>query len=158
MHSGEKSSKCLQCDFASSQASDLRRRLKTHSGGCRQFKETFENTQWRKVKHMQPVLLCIISCRQFKCLGCTTMEKECNLCDYGRNDKFFADRLTSIFWGTDWNFWEIMKRGQISAIFATITIDPLYFEVHIFSDPPDPPYMSKNAKMCYFWPLLVVPL
>ena len=71
MHSGEKSSKCNQCDFASSQASDLRRRLKTHSGGCRQFKEAFENTQWRKVKHMQPVLLCIISCRQFKCLGCT---------------------------------------------------------------------------------------
>ena len=109
MHSGEKSSKCNQCDFASSQASDLRRRLKTHSGGCRQFKETFENTQWRKVKHMQPVLLCIISCRQFKCLGCTTMEKECNLCDYGRNDNFFADRLTSIFWGTDSIFWEIMK-------------------------------------------------
>ena len=37
MHSGEKSSKCNQCDFASSQASDLRRRLKTHSGGCRQL-------------------------------------------------------------------------------------------------------------------------
>ena len=40
--------------------------------------------------------------------------------------------------------------GPISAIFATITLDPLYFEVHIFSDPLDPPYMSKNAKMCYF--------
>ena len=66
MHSGEKSSKCNQCDFVSSQASDLRRRLKTHSGGCRQFKEAFENTQWRKVKQMQPVLLWIISCRQFK--------------------------------------------------------------------------------------------
>ena len=25
---------------------------------------------------------------------------------------------------------------------------PLHFEVHIFSDPPDPPYMSKNAQMC----------
>ena len=32
MHSGEKSSKCNQCDFASSQASDLRRHVKTHSG------------------------------------------------------------------------------------------------------------------------------
>jgi len=40
--------------------------------------------------------------------------------------------------------------GPISTIFATITLDPLYFEVHIFSDPLDPPYMSKNAKMCYF--------
>ena len=32
MHSGEKSSKCNQCDFASSQASNLRTHLKTHSG------------------------------------------------------------------------------------------------------------------------------
>ena len=32
MHSGEKSSKCNRCNFASSQASDLRRHLKTHSG------------------------------------------------------------------------------------------------------------------------------
>ena len=43
-------------------------------------------------------------------------------------------------------------------MFATIDLDPLYFEVHMFSDPPDPPYMSKNAEMCYFWPFLVVPL
>ena len=60
-HNGEKSNKCNQCDFAPS----LRTRLKTHSGGCRRFEEA-ENTQWRKVKQMQPVLLCIISCRQFK--------------------------------------------------------------------------------------------
>ena len=31
--------------------------------------------------------------------------------------------------------------GPISAIFATITLDPLYFEVHIFSDTLDPPYV-----------------
>ena len=37
--------------------------------------------------------------------------------------------------------------GPTSAIFGTITLDPLYFEGHIFSDPLDPPYMSKNAKM-----------
>ena len=30
-HSGEKSNKCNQCDYASSQASNLRRHLKTHS-------------------------------------------------------------------------------------------------------------------------------
>jgi len=46
MHSGEKSSKCNQCDFTSSQASDLRRHLKTHSGGCMRFEEAFENSQW----------------------------------------------------------------------------------------------------------------
>ena len=31
-HSGEKSNKCNQCDYASSQAGNLRRHLKTHSG------------------------------------------------------------------------------------------------------------------------------
>ena len=64
-HSGEKLNKCNQCDYASSRIDSLRTHLKTHSGGCRRFEEA-ENTQWRKVKQMQPVLLCIISCRQFK--------------------------------------------------------------------------------------------
>ena len=32
MHSGEKSNKCNQCDYASSYASNLRAHLKTHSG------------------------------------------------------------------------------------------------------------------------------
>ena len=32
IHSGEKWNKCNQCNFASSEASDLRRHLKTHSG------------------------------------------------------------------------------------------------------------------------------
>ena len=31
-HSGEKANKCNQCDYASSQASSLRTHLKTHSG------------------------------------------------------------------------------------------------------------------------------
>ena len=31
-HSGEKSNKCNQCDYASSQAGHLRQHLKTHSG------------------------------------------------------------------------------------------------------------------------------
>ena len=52
-----------QCDFESSRAGNLRALLKTHSGEksnkcnqceqCKQFEETFENTQWRKVKQMQ---------------------------------------------------------------------------------------------------------
>ena len=40
--------------------------------------------------------------------------------------------------------------GSKVAIFGGDGLDPLYFEVHMFLDPPDPPYMSKNAKMCYF--------
>ena len=32
MHSGEKLKKCNQCNYASSQAGDLRKHLKTHSG------------------------------------------------------------------------------------------------------------------------------
>ena len=40
--------------------------------------------------------------------------------------------------------------GPTSAIFGTITLDPLYFEGHIFSGHPTPPIMSKNSKMCYF--------
>ena len=31
-NSGEKSNKCNQCDYASSETGDLRRHLKTHSG------------------------------------------------------------------------------------------------------------------------------
>ena len=33
---------------------------------CKQFEETFKNTQWRKVKQMQPVRLCILTGRQLK--------------------------------------------------------------------------------------------
>ena len=34
-HSGEKSNKCNQCDYASSEAGHLKRHLKTHSGGSK---------------------------------------------------------------------------------------------------------------------------
>ena len=64
IHSGEKTNKCNQCDYACSEPSHL----KTRSGEnkkmqpmrlcillCKRFEETFENTQWRKVKQMQPV-------------------------------------------------------------------------------------------------------
>ena len=40
--------------------------------------------------------------------------------------------------------------GPKVAMFGGDDLDPLYFEVHMFLVPPDPPYMPKNAKMCYF--------
>ena len=40
--------------------------------------------------------------------------------------------------------------GRIVAIFGMEDLDPLYFDVSNFSAPTDPPYMSKNDKMCYF--------
>ena len=40
--------------------------------------------------------------------------------------------------------------GQKVAIFGMEDLDPQYFDVSNFSVPPDPPYMSKNANMCYF--------
>ena len=33
---------------------------------CRPFEETFKNAQWRKVKQMQSMWLCIFSCRPFE--------------------------------------------------------------------------------------------
>ena len=84
MHIGEKSNKCNQCDYASSQAGNLRAHLKTHSGEksdvtlpalpqvwlcilCpNQFEDTFENAQWRKAKQMQPVWVCILSGKRFE--------------------------------------------------------------------------------------------
>ena len=36
-HSGEKSNKCSQCDYASSHGSHFRRHLKTHSGEKRKY-------------------------------------------------------------------------------------------------------------------------
>ena len=38
--------------------------------------------------------------------------------------------------------------GPNLMIFAIMVHDPLYFEIGIFSGPPDPPYMSENAQMC----------
>ena len=40
--------------------------------------------------------------------------------------------------------------GRKVAIFGMEDLDPQYFDVSNFSVPPDPPYMSKNANMCYF--------
>ena len=40
--------------------------------------------------------------------------------------------------------------GRKVPIFGMEDLDRQYFDVSNFSDPPDPPYMSKNANMCYF--------
>ena len=65
----EKSNKCNQCAYASYHAGDMRKHMKTHSGEktnkCNlcdfastqpgNFKDTFENAQWRKDEQMQPM-------------------------------------------------------------------------------------------------------
>ena len=40
--------------------------------------------------------------------------------------------------------------GREVAIFGMEDLDPQYFDVSNFSVPPDPPFISKNDKMCYF--------
>merc|ERR1719507_2107303 len=47
--------------------------------------------------------------------------------------------------------------GSKVAILGGDDLDPIYFEVHMFLNPPGPPYMSKNAQMCYFYHFLGVP-
>ena len=80
MHSGEKSNKCNQCDYASTHAFTLRRHLKTHNGEksnrCNQcdfasplagnlsWHLITHTPQWRKVKKMQPIWLCHLSGRR----------------------------------------------------------------------------------------------
>ena len=44
----------------------------------------------------------------------------------------------------------LAQGGPKSAKFDPGHFDPIYFEVGNFSASPDPPYMSKNAQMCYF--------
>ena len=67
MHSGEKSNKCNQCNYASPHASSLRTHLKTHSGeksnkcnqcdyACsdtRALRTHLKNAEWRKAKQIQ---------------------------------------------------------------------------------------------------------
>ena len=48
--------------------------------------------------------------------------------------------------------------GRKVAIFGMEDLDPLYFDVSNVSAPPDPPYMSENAKMCYFFALFGSPI
>ena len=41
-----------------------------------QFVETYEITQWRKVKQMEPVRLCLLLCKRFEETFKTTVEKK----------------------------------------------------------------------------------
>ena len=71
LNGGRTVPKCNHCEYTSSWASDLRKHSKTHSGKnsnkCNQwFEDIFENAQWRKVKQMQPMWLCLFLGRQFQ--------------------------------------------------------------------------------------------
>ena len=125
-HSGEKSNKYNQCDYASSLASDLRIHLKVHSGkkpkrmqpmslcflSCRRFEDTFKNAQWRKVKQMQSMRLCFLSCRRFEdnvhFLICYNSVQNLS--------SFAGDlRIMSIFWFVTTRF-KIWSLGDVSCI------------------------------------------
>ena len=64
-HSGDKSNKCNQCDYATSCVDVLRTHLNTHCGE----------------KQMQPMRLCILSGRPFKNAQWRKVKK-CNQCDF----------------------------------------------------------------------------
>ena len=56
-----KSNKCNQCDFVSNVKKKIDNAIKSNKcnqcdyASCRQFEDSFENAQWRKVKQMQPM-------------------------------------------------------------------------------------------------------
>ena len=79
MHSGEKSNKCNQCDYASSGAGNSRTHFKMHSEESQTNATNgtmpalilvhwgnMWKTQWRSVIQMQPMWLCVFSCRWFE--------------------------------------------------------------------------------------------
>ena len=72
----------------------------------RLFEETFENTQWRKVKQMQPMRLCF-----FKFENAHWYKSyECNQCDYA----FSRQEI----WGHIWK--RTLEKSQINATNATM--------------------------------------
>ena len=83
-HIGEKTNKCKQCDFRSSQASDLKIQSGEKSHKCNQCDyessaaEVLRGHLRRITKQMQRMQLCILSNRPFK----ETCEnaKKCNQC------------------------------------------------------------------------------
>ena len=85
-HSGEKSKKCKQCDYASSQAGDLRRHLKTQSGEksnkCNQCDYAFS-----QAGHL----------RQHMKTHSGGKSNKCNQCVYGTSDRryFIRDLKTT---------------------------------------------------------------
>ena len=77
-----KANKCNQCKYESSSNSTLKRHLISHSGekpnkcdqcnyvlrmlSSKHFEDTFENTQRRKAKQMQAMLICLLRSKCFK--------------------------------------------------------------------------------------------
>ena len=73
-HSGDSPNKCNQCDYASVLEETFERTEREKANKCSQcnlfsgkpFEDTFENTQWRKVKQMQSMRLRILQGRPFE--------------------------------------------------------------------------------------------
>ena len=47
------------------------------------------------------------------------------------------------------NYFSVHSARRV-AIFGRDDLDPLNIDANLFLDPLDPPYMSKNDKMCHF--------
>ena len=106
MHSGEKSNKCSQCNYASSWAGNLKMYLKTHSGGksnrCNKCDLVSNPTRWSLLLHLgfsiqatekYSTVLQYIKCSRCDCSHACSLRKhlkthtgektnKCNQCDY----------------------------------------------------------------------------
>merc|ERR1712243_308799 len=84
LHSGEKSNKCNQCDYASSFASDLRTHLKRHSGEksnkCIQCNKSFNRAE-HLISHMHKLQQIIQSCKHFEDTFKTHSGEKSNKCN-----------------------------------------------------------------------------
>ena len=109
----------------------------------RWFEETFENTQWRKVKQMQPMWLCLFSGRPFEDTFENAQWKKsnkCNQCDYSsshtshlrrhltthRKSQTNANYVTmpplgQTLWGHIWK--HTVEKNQTNA--TNVTLHPL---------------------------------
>ena len=114
-HNGGKLNKCNQCDYASFQAVNLKKRLKTHSweksNKCNQwflpgkrFEETFNDAQWRKVKQMQPMRLCLLSRKRF--------EETFKDAQWRKVKHTQLMRLCHVIWIYIWKHWRKVDKMQ----------------------------------------------
>ena len=97
---------------------------------CRQFDETFENTQWRKVKQMQSMRLCIISSKLFEDAfkKPSKISKKCNQCGFA-SLWVNALRKHMEMHINAWNYENMIWLMQSTLYRVTQTMQHIYIEV-----------------------------